>query len=247
MSNAGVFSSLAQNMTSAQEERAKRVAGIKKETGDLLKGFDRAHSEMNARLRAELAEGETERMKTSQAEANQRMERIAETKKETDDLLKGFGKERSEMNARLKSELAKVTPELVAGEEARRSEVKNLLESLRKDSAETAGAWRELVTTMQAKRGVAVAPPPVKPPEAAVENPPVAEVEEEVPVEEAVSEEKEGLENWILELIQKHPEGVKLTGIAEATGEARIKVGNITRLLVDEGKIRKEGLLYFPI
>ena len=60
-------------------------------------------------------------------------------------------------------------------------------------------------------------------------------------------EEKERLENKILSLIQEHPEGIRLTGIAEATGETRVKVGHITRMLVAEGKIRKEGLLYFPV
>ena len=100
---------------------------------------------------------------------------------------------------------------------------------------------------MQAKRGVVVAPPPVKPPEVVVEKPPAVAVEEEVPVEEMVPEERVRLETRILDLIRERPEGIRLTEIAEAVGEARVKVGNITRILVDEGKIRKEGLLYFPV
>ena len=54
------------------------------------------------------------------------------------------------------------------------------------------------------------------------------------------------LEEQILTLINEHPEGIKLTEIEKALGVARIKAGNITRVLVDEGKVRKEGLLYFP-
>jgi hypothetical protein len=66
-------------------------------------------------------------------------------------------------------------------------------------------------------------------------------------VEEVVPEEKERLENRILDLIREHPEGVRLTTIADTVCEARIKVGNVTRMLIDEGKIGKEGLLYFPV
>ena len=55
------------------------------------------------------------------------------------------------------------------------------------------------------------------------------------------------LEEQILALIGEHPDGIRLTDIAERTVAARIRVGNVTRMLVDEGKIRKEGMLYFPL
>ena len=61
------------------------------------------------------------------------------------------------------------------------------------------------------------------------------EVEEEVPLEEE-----------ILALIGQHPEGIRLVEIADRTEVARIKAGNVARMLVDKGKVRKEGLLYFP-
>ncbi len=155
---------------------------------------------------------------------------------EVSSLLSGFGKEDKERAA----EIPKLLAEFNKGDKERAAEVSSLLAGFRKDSAETAAAWRDLVSTMQAKRGVAVAPPPVKPP--------VAEVtEEEVPVEEVVPEEKARLEEEILSLIGEHPEGIRLVEIAERTSIARIKAGNVTRMLVDEGKIRKEGLLYFPV
>ena len=218
MSNADVFRSLAQDMASAQEERTKRIVEIKKETAELLKDIGKESKERSA---------------------------------EVSTLLKGFDKEQKEMGTQLRAELSKVKPEIARAEAERKSqaetevkersaEVSDLLAGFRKDSAETAAAWRDLVTTMQAKRGVAVAPPPVKPPVAEV-------IEEEVPVEEVVSEEKARLEEEILSLIGECPEGIRLVEIAERTGVARIKAGNVTRMLVDEGKIRKEGLLYFPV
>ena len=98
-----------------------------------------------------------------------------------------------------------------------------------------------LVATMQATRGVAVAPRRVRPLKV------VAAVEEEVPMKKADPEEKGRLEEQILALIGEHPDGIKLTEIAEETGVARIKAGNVTRMLVDEGKVLKEGLFYFPV
>ena len=259
MSNADAFRNLAQDVaraqvkrTKRQGERTKRIAEIKKETSNLLRGFDEAHSEMSAQLRAELSEmkGEIEKETSNLLrgfdEAHSEMsaqlraelsETKGEIKKETSGLLKGFGKERSDMSAQLKSELAK-------GEKARKSEVKNLLEGFRRDSTETAAAWRELVATMQAERGVAVAPRRVKPRKVAKI---VAAVAEEMPVKEVVPEGRTRLEEHILSMIGDHPDGIKLTEIAEETGVARIKAGNVTRMLVDEGKVIKEGLFYFPV
>lgn len=246
MSNADVFRSLAQDMANAQKEGTKRIAEIEKETAQLLRdvgkenkersaevksllqGFARAHSEMASQLRTEL------------------------------------GKVKPEL-AKVKAELAKVKPEIAAAESERKSQaeaeirarksdvsrlladVSSLLEGFRRDLAETAGAWRDLAATMQATRGVAVAPRPVKSPKAAAEKPPAANVKKEMPGEKANPGEKVRLEEQILTLIGEHPKGIKLTEIAEKTGVARIKAGNVTRMLVDEGKIMKEGLFYFPV
>jgi hypothetical protein len=246
MSNAVAIRALAQDMASAQqEERTKRIAEIKKEnkeqaaeTYKILQGFSKED-----RKRA--------------ADARQRAA-------QTSSLLAGFDKKQKEMGSLLKAELSKAMAELAKAEAERekqaeaeakeraaeakarttevariRSEARELIERFRQDSVEAAAAWRELVATMQAKRGLAIAPSPVTPS-------PIAEVEEEVPAEEVIPEEKMRLEEEILSLISQHPEGIKLTEIAERIGTARIKAGNIARMLVDEGKIRKQGLLYFP-
>ena len=41
----------------------------------------------------------------------------------------------------------------------------------------------------------------------------------------------------ILALISEHPEGITLREMEEVTGFARSRLGNITRMLVDEGRI----------
>jgi hypothetical protein len=70
-----------------------------------------------------------------------------------------------------------------------------------------------------------------------------------VPEEAAASEvvDEEELKELIFAYINSHPEGVKLTDIESKFSIARIRAGNLTRTLVDEGKIEKEGLLYVPL
>ncbi len=193
----------------------------------------------------------------------ERTRRIAEIGKETAALLQHFDEAHVQMSTRLKAQLAKEKQGITRAEMERkkacqadakaraeeaeeradevisiRSEARDLVESFSKDSAEAAAAWRDLVAAMQARRGMAAGPRPARPP--------VAEaIEEEMPMEEVVPEEKQKLQNRILDLIMEHAEGIKLAQMTEATGEARVKLGNITRMLLDEGKIRKEGLLYF--
>jgi len=247
-----------------------KVAALRKQTDDLLQNLDKAHAEMSASLKRELsaarverAEAETEREKTFQAEAGQRAAEIAELRKQTDDLLRGLDKAHAEMSASLKAELssADVARKKTCQAEAanRSSEAKarsavvqkilseagELVKRLQTESTETAAAWRELISTMQAGRGKGTIPSRVEPPQAPTGPAPVAAAaQDEVANRQGTPEEVASLQNKILELIRQQPQGMKLTEIAEATGEARVKVGNITRILVAGGKLTKDGLLY---
>jgi len=208
-------------LATAEAERKSRdqaeIRQMESEVSSLLDDFDKQHQAMSQELRAKLASDESQRKTQTQAEIRQRQSEVS-------GLLDRFGAEAKER-----------ADEVISI----RSEAGDLVEGFRRDSADTAAAWRDLVATMQAKRGMAAAPRPARPP--------VAEaVEEEVPVEKVAPEEKGELQNRILDLIMEHAEGIKLIEMTEATGEARVKLGNITRMLLDEGKIRKEGLLYFP-
>lgn len=258
----------AQLLRDIGKENKERSAEVK----SLLQDFARAHSEMASQLRTELGKVKPELAKVkaelakvkpeiAAAESerkNQAEMEVRERAVEIKSLLAAFDKEENAMAAQLKAELAKVKSEITAAESerknqaeaeirARKFDVSSLLEGFKKDLAETATAWRELAATIQVTRGVAVAPRPVKSSKAVAEKPPAANVKKEMPGEKANPGKKVRLEEQILALISEHPEGIKLTEIAERTGVARIKAGNVTRMLVDEGKIIKEGLFYFSV
>ena len=84
--------------------------------------------------------------------------------------------------------------------------------------------------------------------EAEVKVKPVKEVIEEVieEEEEEVTPEMD-LDEKILQFINKHPEGVKVGDMEEPLGVTRMRLGVIAKKLLEEGKIRKEEKMYFPL
>lgn len=57
----------------------------------------------------------------------------------------------------------------------------------------------------------------------------------------------EDLKTRFLSIINAHPEGISLTEVADKLGMATVALGRVSRNLLDEGGIRREGKLYFPL
>jgi phosphate uptake regulator len=77
---------------------------------------------------------------------------------------------------------------------------------------------------------------------------PKVEAEEKVrPVEEAIEEVEVDLEEKVLEFINQHPEGLKVSDMEAPLGVVMTKLGKIAKKLLEEGKVRKEESLYFPL
>ena len=55
------------------------------------------------------------------------------------------------------------------------------------------------------------------------------------------------LKSRILEYISQHREGVKIADMEKPLGENRMKIGFLTKVLLDEGKIEKQNNQYFPV
>ena len=53
-------------------------------------------------------------------------------------------------------------------------------------------------------------------------------------------------EEKMLSVVNKHPEGISLAGIAKKLGIAPVVLGRASKGLKDKGRIRKEGTIYFP-
>jgi len=235
-------------------ERKDYIMDLKDKARELIDEFDKAHGDMAQTLRAELARfksdldaSEHERKKTDQAEVSQRSVDI-------ENLLSDFDTAHQEMADNLRAELARFKTDLDASEDERKKRDQG-------ETRETAEAWRNLLSAMQAARGRTVAAVPAEV-EAKVEVKTVEEaieeaVEEEEEVEEATAEveeeeiteeeAEEDLGGRILDLLEDSSEGLKMTKIADMLGiENWRTLIPVMRELLNDEEIRKEGTLYFP-
>jgi hypothetical protein len=55
------------------------------------------------------------------------------------------------------------------------------------------------------------------------------------------------LEERVLEFINKHPGGVRISEMEEPFGETRMKLGFIAKCLLDKGLIQKIDSFYYPV
>ena len=55
------------------------------------------------------------------------------------------------------------------------------------------------------------------------------------------------LEEKVLDYINTHPTGVKVSEMEEPLGETRMKLGFTAKALLDQGKVQKMDNVYFPL
>jgi len=173
--------------------------------------------------------------------------------KAVSDLLEKFAKDHEDMAAELRKTLAEgkadrlkafksLIGEIQARQDERNKEVLNLLQEFKTERERMAANWQALTATIAKKRGIkpiVEAEVKVRPVKEAVE-----EVEEE---EEEVMPPEMGMEERVLEFIERHPEGVEVGDMEEPLGVPRMRLGKVAKRLLEKGKVRKEGNIYFPL
>ncbi|MEW6002860.1 MAG: hypothetical protein AB1638_09480 [Nitrospirota bacterium] len=203
------------------------VADLTKNVGNMMKGIQKAHKEMADELKESLEKGETDRLKSFKSMMGNIRKGIKDIESYVANKLKEFSDAHAEMSEELKKDLAKYVSGIVSG-------TKKLLSKYSSDMKKAANAWQGMSETLsRARKGRAVVP----------------KLEAKVkvrPVEEAVEEVEVDLEEKVLEFINQHPEGLKVSDMEEPLGVARTRLGAIAKRLLDEGKVRKEENLYFP-
>ena len=233
------------------------VSAILKDTNDMIARFEKEHLDMSAELRAELGKNLAERVEYTRAMLNGFQMRLAE-----------ISKENQEMAQKLRNDLANGEAERLGQYKVMMEEIhfaiKEICEDVQNIQKETAGLigyyanersegaaeWLKIQAAMaQVRNGGFVAP--------VVEVSVIAEKEEvkieapvEVVVETPVATEPVvmmTLEEKVLDYINKHPNGVKVSEMEAPLGETRMKLGYTARTLLDEGKVQKVDNVYFAI
>ncbi len=237
------------------------VNELSNSVGNMIEGIQKGHKEMADKLKADLAKGEEERLKDFKTMMADIQKAVKEIETYVKNKLKEFSDTHADMSEELKKELAKYVNDLVnttkklmannkklmgniqARQKERNAEVADLLEAFKTEREKMAANWQALTAKMAKKRGIK---PEV---EVEVKVRPVEEAVEEV-VEEAKEEEvptEISLEERVLEFIERHPEGVRVGDMEEPLGVTRLRLGRIAKSLLNEGKVRKEDNLYFPL
>jgi len=251
----------------------KEIQEMSVEVHDLLAKFDKEHQEMSVELRKDLANGEVERLKEFVPLMKNIKVEISKIFTFTHDLLAKFNKEHQDMAVALRAGLDKDEKtrlkEFVPFMKDIQKDVKELRNAVQVELGEASAAWKKMSDILAQLRKTAVAPPkqavkkevkkeaPVAPAAAKVEAPveavkeaPVeAKVEAPVAVEPKVKPKTVvpmTLEGKVLDFINKHPKGARISEMEEPLGETRMKLGFIAKNLLNEGKVLKIENIYYP-
>ncbi len=238
------------------KEQAKNLADfvedLSKSVEDMLKEFQKEHKQMSGEQVKSLAafvnnlikdvgsmvnRFQRERSTMSKEIKNKLAKEVKEIETYVKKRLKEFDESHTEMSDALKMSLAKYAGDIA-------SSVKKLLGEYAADMKNAANAWQGMSRTLaRAKKGGTA----VSKAEAKVKVRPVKEAAEEEEEEEEAAPPEMGMEERVLEFIERHPEGVRVSDMEDPLGVARTRLGVIAKRLLEEGKVRKEGNLYFPL
>ena len=254
-------------MKSIKEE----ISEIFTYTTDLLAKFDKEHQDMAAGLRAGLDKDEVNRMKEFAVLMKSINEEILRIFTYTHDMLAKFDKEHQEMSVELRKDLANGEVERIKEYNEVMKGIQNDVKNLKKavaellgdfaqDRGEASAAWKKMSDILAQLRKTAVTPPKEEVKKAEkkeVKKEIAAEIAEETPaevVEEIPVQVKPKpvvppmtLEEKVLDYINKHHNGVRISEMEEPLGETRMKLGFTAKNLLDEGKVLKIENIYYPI
>ena len=265
------FSSLMKGINKEIVKVKKEVVDIFGYTDQLLTTFSNEHSDMSAAMRAELKLNLTERVTYTQKILSQFDKKLAEMSKENQKMAKELKldllKSRKELS---KSDVQRLKDFNVqfSGIQKRVHEIQKFvntfLDEFSADRKQAASTWAKLAEAIAKLGQSPLQAPAVKKQSPAPEKP---AVKKEIPAEKEVvvgasankteSEVKMSkdaephneltLEEKVLNYINAHKNGAKVTDMEVPLGDNRMRIGFITKKLLDEGLVLKVDNYYYPL
>ena len=236
---------LAQSNTS----RRKGVMQSRKDAQNLVQGFHNSRRKSGEQLRKELAQGskllvqnekkrKQEVGKMLDAFQSSREETGAELRKdlaegktkiklEVKTLINGYQSSRQTMGAELKNDLGKDRGERKADVEGMRDDFRKAQTEVQADLKGASDAWKEMTSAIRKKTSGGKAAP---------------KVQAKMPVEITLN-----LKEKLLSIINQHAEGITLSAVAKELGLVTIVLGKAAKVLLEQGNVRKEEKIYFPV
>ena len=227
---------------------------------------------MAAALKADLDKNEEARLNVFNALMKDINEKISEISTFTSNLLEKSEVERlQEFVALMKSineEISRIftyTHDLLAkGEETRLKDFNEVMKGIRnnvkdlktavaellgdyaQDRGEASAAWKKMSEILAQLRGTATTQPKEVPAKKIMETPVKAPVAQPVAKQVVKPAPALSMEDKLLAIINKAPNGLKVSDMETPLGETRMKIGYMAKKLLDDGKVLKVDNLYFP-
>jgi hypothetical protein len=238
------------------------VMHIFNDTHDLLKKFDKEHSKMTATMKEELHANLIERVAYTKEMLLKFQQRLSEISLENEKNAKALRKDLSQSDAqRLKDFNVTFTGIQKRVHEIQKF-VNTLLNEFSTDRKQAAATWGKMAEAIAAiKKSFEAAPAQQKPVIKKEEAKKEIVAEKEIVIEEVVKKAEPvvekpkvaepqkalTLEEKVLNYINTHKNGVKVSDMEKPFGETRMRIGFIARKLLDEGKVLKIDTIYYPL
>jgi flagellar biosynthesis chaperone FliJ len=214
---------------------------------------------MSAELKAELSQNLAERVEYTRVLLKGFQKRLAEISKENQKMAQKLQKNLAKGEVDRISEYNGVMKEIHAAIKGIQKEVKEvqkatsgLLNNYANDREGATAEWNKMKAAIAKIRKTGVVEPPKAVEKKVVKAEVVAEPVMEAPAEVAPKEEPKPvvpmtLEEKVLDFINNHPNGLRISEMEQPLGETRMKLGFIAKTLLEEGKVQKLENVYFPI
>jgi len=246
------------------------VLRIFKNANDLLEKFEKEHLKMSVELRADLSKNLAEGVEYTRILLKGFQKRLSEISKENQKMAQELRKDLDKGEVVRLNGYNGIMKGIHIAIKGIRKEVDDIqkatlgiLGDLSQDRGKGTAEWKKMqIAIAQLKTTGVFKPVQVQELAKEVEE---KETKKEAPVEvvnvEVVNESlveaqpkviakpivPMTLEQKVLDYINKHPKGVKISEMEEPLGETRMKLGFIAKVLLDEGKVQKIENIYFPL
>jgi len=253
------FNALMKNINVDIKILNNEVMLIFKETNEMLLSFDKEHQEMSVKLKAGLSQNLDERIEYTGILLNGFRKKLAEIRKENQKMTLKLQKNLAKGEAERISEHNDMMKEIYAAIKGIRKEVKEvqkataaILNNYADDREGAAIEWNKMQAAIDKIKKTGV----IEPTKAAEKKAAKVEIVAEPTVEPIIEFQPKveakpiipmTLEEKVLDFINKHPNGLRISEMEQPLGETRMKLGFTAKALLEDEKVQKLENIYFPI
>jgi hypothetical protein len=239
------------------------VSLIFKNTNDMLGRFENEHLNMSADLKAELGKNLADRVECTRSLLDGFQKRLSEISKENLNMAKKLRKDLANGESVRHNDYNRIMKGIHVSIKGIQKEVKSIqkftadiLGDLSQNREQALEMWNKMQDKMTQIRKTGDIPQPkqaIREPEKKkakkeIHTSPAKKMKAKVqPKAEPKPRAPKTMEEKVMNYINNHPDGVKISDMEEPLGETRMKLGFLAKNLLNEGKVQNRENIYFPL